>query len=95
MAGRPILMMPSSVPPDDPSTRRLPIWTVYRPTTSDYAGRWFARVTDVYNKPSRRLRRGTFHVAESLEALRAKLPCGLHRLPRDSNDDPVIEEVWI
>jgi len=33
--------------------------------------------------------------ASTLEELREKLPFGLHRLPRNPNDDPVIVETWV
>lgn len=34
-------------------------------------------------------------LAPTLEAARAALPPGLHRLERHPNDDPTITEVWI
>ena len=92
---RPILLMPSTTAAAETRASSLPIWTIYRPTTSDYHGLWIARMTDVYVKASRRLHRGTFHVADTLEAIRAKLPRGLYCLTRNPEDDPVIEEVWI
>jgi len=92
---RPILLMPSTTAAAETRANSMPIWTIYRPTTREFTGSWVARMTDVYVKPSRRLRRGTFHVADTLEAIRAKLPRGLHRLTRKPQDDPVIEEVWI
>lgn len=33
--------------------------------------------------------------ADTLDALRAKLPPGLARLDRDAGDDPTIIEVWL
>lgn len=33
--------------------------------------------------------------AASLDEIRAKIPAGMTRLPRDADDDPVIVESWI
>lgn len=35
------------------------------------------------------------HVADTLDDVRAMLPHGLHPVPRNPNDDPVIVESWI
>jgi len=71
---------------------RLPMWTIYRPITKDYPGKWLARLflTMPEEKPTRLL-----IVGDSLEEVRRKLPPGLAKLSRDENDDPVIEEVWL
>lgn len=68
----------------------LPIFTVYRPTTADYPGRWVVRFEAVPGGKS-----NTVFLANSLEAARAVIPAGQHRMPRADTDDPVIEEVWI
>jgi hypothetical protein len=38
---------------------------------------------------------GTWHAANSLDAARALVPPGLHRMERDPNDDDVIVESWL
>ena len=70
----------------------LPMWTIYRPTTTDYPGKWLARMffTLPESKPT-----SVLIVGDSLEEVRARLPPGLFNLNRDENDDPVIEETWI
>lgn len=70
----------------------LPMWTIYRPTTKDYPGKWLARmfVTIPKSQPT-----DILIVGDSLEEVRAKLPPGLFKLARHENDDPVIEEVWM
>jgi hypothetical protein len=71
---------------------RLPMWTVYRPVTREYPGKWCARmfVTLPAAKPTR------FVIAhDSLEELRAILPQGLANIGRDPDDPPEIEETWI
>ena len=35
-----------------------------------------------------------FAIADTLEAARAELPPGLHRVPRQRGEDPVIAETW-
>lgn len=71
---------------------RLPMWTVYRPTTSDFAGQWTARMhltlpesqsTDI------------LVVGASLEQIQQQLPPGMANIGRQPEDDPVIEEVWV
>lgn len=71
---------------------RLPMWTVYMPTTRDYPGRYVARmfVTLPESKPTRFV---LLH--DTLEGLRELLPPGLLRIHRDPSDDPVILEVWL
>jgi hypothetical protein len=68
------------------------MWTIYRPTTRDYPGRWIARLHLSLPTPE-----PTQYVilADTLEALRARLPLDLTRLARNPEDDPVIEEVWL
>jgi hypothetical protein len=36
-----------------------------------------------------------FAIADTLEAARAEVPIGLHRLPREPDDDRVIVETWV
>lgn len=70
----------------------LTLWTVYgRPL--DHADRYVARLWAMVNgvmMPTNQIIR-----ANTLEALRAQLPPGLHMIPRDPGDDPVIVENWI
>lgn len=71
---------------------RLPMWVVYRPTTSDHTGQWCCRMhLTLPDCASTK----TFLLGESLAAIRAQLPLGLICLGRQEGDDPVIEEVWL
>ena len=71
---------------------RLPMWTVYAPTTREYPGLWVARMHICL--PEARPTR--FVIAqESLSALRDALPDGLTYLERSPGDPPEIVEVWI
>jgi hypothetical protein len=36
-----------------------------------------------------------FAIADTLEAARAEVPAGMHRIPRRPEDDPVIVETWV
>jgi hypothetical protein len=72
--------------------RRLPMWVIYTPHTREYPGRWVARmhVTLPEPKPTR------FVIThDTLPDLRAMLPPGLTRMPRDPDDVPEIKEVWL
>jgi len=66
----------------------LEIWTVYD-SPIDLPGRFVARKW-VLEKPTNELRQD-----QTLEGLRNKLPPGLTRLPRATQDDPKIVETWI
>jgi hypothetical protein len=70
----------------------LPMWTVCRPTISDFAGQWSARMhlTLPAPRPTDLLIVGT-----TLEEVRQQLPPNLTNLGRQPEDDPVIEEVWL
>lgn len=71
---------------------RLPMWTIYRPVTTEYPGLWVARmhVTIPAPKPTRFV---MTHPA--LDGLRELLPRHLTRMTRDPDDVPEIEEVWL
>ncbi len=71
---------------------RLPMWTVYRPTTKDHFGKWLARMH--FTLPECAPTNAVVFGA-TLEEVRAKLPHGLVMLMRQPDDDPVIEEVWL
>ncbi|AQT06571.1 hypothetical protein A0U91_16315 (plasmid) [Acetobacter persici] len=71
---------------------RLPMWVVYRPTTSDFNGVWCARMH--LSLPSPELTNFLIQGA-TLESVREQLPPGLTSIGRQLNDDPVIEEVWL
>lgn len=71
----------------------LPIWTVFRPTTTDYPGSWGVRVHVVRGGPSLKTR--WVGLGASLEEVRALIPPGLMLVPRDPSDSAVIEESWI
>lgn len=73
------------------SKEQLSIWTVYeRP--SDHPQSFVARrwLTTPQPAPTDEVL-----LAGSLDSLRKKLPGGLHRMPRQSGDDPVIVETWV
>lgn len=72
--------------------RELEMYCVYaRPL--DYPGKFVARRMVI--------RPGTVEMAEvvvvkdTLGEVRASLPRGMYRIPRDSSDDPVIVETWM
>lgn len=69
----------------------LSMWTVYD-HPSDHPAHWVARRWEVAKeaKPTQDLL-----LADTLEALRAQLPPGLYRLPRQPGDEPAIAEVWL
>lgn len=93
---RPILLMPSQHPQQRDLSAPLTMWVLYRPNTRDFHGSWVMRLyTLPPGRESRRLRRGTFHLAETLTGLRNRIPFGFHNLGRHPDDDETIEEVWI
>jgi hypothetical protein len=63
----------------------LPMWTVCRPTTSDFAGQWTARMNLTLPAPR----------PTDLLIVAATLEPGLTNIGRQPGDDPVIEEVWL
>jgi hypothetical protein len=73
----------------------LVIWTItFR--TRDFGNRYVARPTviDSSDEPRPRDEDG-YLIADTLEALRAKLPQGLSWMDRKPADDPVIVEIWL
>lgn len=70
----------------------LQIWTVYDHPT-DHPHAFIARLWIV--RQGREYATNQLIEADTLDALRAKLPPGLYRMPRDVGDDPVIVETWI
>lgn len=71
---------------------RIPIWVIYRTTTSDYPGKWTARMHLSLPQPEST---ELLIVGDSLEDVRNDLPPGLTCIGRNSEDEDVIEEVWI
>ncbi len=71
---------------------KVPMWTVYRPTTKDYPGKWVARMH--LSVPAHT---ATNHLilGDTLEDVRDQLPPDLYRINRMEGDDEVIEEVWL
>lgn len=70
----------------------LPHWVVFGPRTSDHPGLFLARLWLLRPIPAPTqvlLRAGT------LTEIRALLPEGLARLPREAADDPNILETWL
>lgn len=71
----------------------LPMWVVYDHPT-DYPGHYIARQHVVGIAGRQATDRVMMHA--ELEPIRAALAnCGLVCLTRDSDDDPVIVEVWV
>ncbi|CAB3754123.1 hypothetical protein [Paraburkholderia humisilvae] len=66
----------------------LPIWVIYD-KPSDIPD-WFVARKWFLDRPTSELRLG-----RTLDEVRAKLPAGLYRLPRDPSDDAKIVESWI
>jgi hypothetical protein len=68
----------------------LTMWTIYHfPTTGQYVvKRWL-----VTSAPEPVLT-SDVHTADSLEAIRRKIPQGLYCQPRYEHDDPSIVETW-
>ena len=72
---------------------RLPLWVVYGPGTSDYPGRYVARMHLCLPEP--RPTRFIIIGGDGLEKLREALPPGLERFERSPDDDRNIIEVWL
>jgi hypothetical protein len=70
----------------------LKLWTVYE-HPRDYPTKYVARCTEIGDGQPWVHEEAL--VADTLDELRAQLPPGLHRLPRDEADAPVIVEVWL
>jgi len=71
----------------------LSVWTIYD-HPRDYPRHFVARRSEVLMGGGI----GTtndMHTAPTLAEVRALLPPGLYRLPRQLADDPVIVEVWV
>ena len=70
----------------------LPMWVIYRPSTQDYPGLWVARMhlSLPTHQPTNLVITG-----KTLETVRRQLPLGLTNIGRQTQDDPVIEEVWL
>ena len=69
----------------------LSLWTVYE-HPKDFPGQFIARrwIVGGEGRPT-----NDVLVAESLEGVRKQLPDGLVRLPRNTEDPPVVVETWI
>jgi len=77
------------------TAQHFPMWVVLGPTTSDYPGRYCARLWVLEKEVRRRAASRGLVLADSLPELRALLPPNLIRLDRVPDDDPTILEVWI
>ena len=68
--------------------RDIMFWTVYGDPT-DFPGKFVCRPSSI--------KHGTFNhhlIADSLDALRKKIPAGLIQMGRSKSDDPTIVEIW-
>jgi ribosomal protein L37E len=72
--------------------QRLEMWTVYD-HPKDQPDSFVARKWCVDGQTM--LGTSDMFVASTLGELRALLPPGLHRLPRNEGDDPTIVETWL
>ena len=72
----------------DLSDYTMPLFTVYY-NPDDFPGRFVVRLWDMEQSTPFAI------LGESLEDVRSKLPHGLHRLPRNTNDAPAIIETWL
>jgi hypothetical protein len=75
-----------------PDEKTLTVWTVYC-NPHDYPRKWVLRGFDIgpgWTRPHTEC-----VVVETLEKVRAALPPGLTRLPRNHDDDSAIYETWI
>jgi hypothetical protein len=70
----------------------LIMWTVYE-KPRDYPNDFVARAFAIRRGGMVPLER--IIVAPTLNALRARMPFGLYRLPREPADDPIIVETWL
>jgi hypothetical protein len=66
----------------------LELWTIYD-SPIDHPGSFVARKW-VLDKPTSELFQD-----KTLDGLRAKLPAGLHCMPRSPGDEPHIVETWM
>ena len=74
-----------------PQADNLIIWTIYK-SPRDYPGRWVLRGHEVGSGTS--TPRPHCIVSDTYTGIIDILPPGLHRLPRDEDDDPAIYESW-
>ena len=66
----------------------MPIITIYK-NPSDYPNLYIARIFDFGNRTN------TITTANSLIAIRKKMPKHLERIRRDNEDDPIIIESYV
>jgi len=71
----------------------LTLWTIYH-NPSDYPGKYVARRFVVERGLGLKAAREVL-IADTLEAIRARLPPGLYCLGRQPGDEPQIVETWI
>ena len=71
------------------SAMRMPMWTVYTDKTSDYPGKYVARLFDL-DHPTKYV-----IVRETVQDIRDQFPDWMACIGRGDEDDPVILEVSI
>lgn len=74
------------------STFYMPMVTVYKNPT-DFPDKYVARIFDI--KDGRPLAQPYALIKDSLEEIHKVIPDQFIRMPRDPQDDPKIQEVWI
>ncbi|ODP26685.1 hypothetical protein PTI45_03964 [Paenibacillus nuruki] len=77
----------------DMSEMKFPLITVYDKTTSDFQGRFVARLFDIRDGKS--YVTSVAVVADKYEDIISKIPERFNFFNRNESDDPVILGVWI
>jgi hypothetical protein len=72
----------------------MSMWTIYF-NPRDFPGKYVARRHDIFRGDRGPAASSEYFVADSLGAIRDKLPMGLVCLSRSDGDDPVILETWL
>lgn len=88
------VIVPNDANPEPGDGNAIHLYVVYGPGTLDYPGRHVVR-RQVVKRGRVEVDRDPMAVVATLEAARAAVPPGLHRLGRQADDDAVILESWI
>jgi hypothetical protein len=76
----------------------LTVWVIYYGAKNHPPGKWVVRAQDAgvseLESPDRIRRHQVFFECDSLEEARSKVPEGLQRMSRWTQDDPAIVETW-
>jgi hypothetical protein len=72
----------------------MSVWTVYY-DPRDYPGKYVVRRHDIFRSRTGSYPSDEHYVADSLEAVRERVPFGMACLMRSEGDEPQIVECWI